>query len=88
MREGNAPLSDEDKQTFNTITSFSEIGGEVDGPAKRATEAEPEGNGAAEEDGDSVDSADGDVVDDEDLDDDDVVDEEDVDEEEEEGADQ
>jgi len=85
IREGNKELTDEEKQTFNTISSFSEISGDVDGPAKRA---EPEGNGAAEEDGDSVDSAEGDVVDDDDLDDDDVVDEEDGDEEEEEAADQ
>ena len=71
VRKGNAPLSDEDKQQYNTISSFSELASDTP-PAKKVENEE--GNGAAEEDADSAEAED-------------EVDEEDVDEEEVDGDD-
>merc|ERR1711976_1092161 len=50
-REGNAPLSEEDKANFETISSFSDLISSTEVPSKRTELENEESNGVTEADG-------------------------------------
>ena len=59
VREGNAPLSDEDIQKFNAITCFSDLFGDVMGDAKRLEGEDDDDDEDEEDDDEDVDGEEG-----------------------------